>query len=98
MQIAAACPLYVNIDEVPIEVVEKEKEIYREQMKESGKPDNVVEKIIEGKLAKFFTEVCLMEQEYIKDGSVIIKDLIKSKIAVIGEPIEIGRFTRYQLG
>ena len=98
MQVAAACPLYVNIDEVPIEVVEKEKEIYREQMKESGKPDNVVEKIIEGKLAKFFTEVCLMEQEYIKDGSVIIKDLIKSKIAVIGEPIEIGRFTRYQLG
>jgi elongation factor Ts len=98
MQVAAACPLYINPDDVPAEVVEKEKEIYREQMKESGKPANVIEKIIEGKLAKFFSEVCLMEQEYIKDGSVIIKDLIKSKIAVIGEPIEIGRFTRYQLG
>ena len=98
MQIAASCPLYVNIEEVPQEVIEKEKEIYREQMKESGKPENVVEKIIEGKLSKFFTEVCLMEQEFIKDGSVIIKDLIKSKIAVIGEPIEIGRFTRYQIG
>ena len=98
MQVAAACPLYVNISDVPEELIEKEKEIYREQMKDSGKPENVIDKIIEGKIAKFFSEVCLMEQEYIKDGSVIIKDLIKSKIAVIGEPIEIGRFTRYNIG
>ena len=98
MHIAAACPLYVNIDDVPQELIDKEKEIYREQMKDSGKPENVLDKIIEGKVAKFLSEVCLMEQEYIKDTSVIIKDLIKSKIAVTGEPIEIGRFTRYQLG
>ena len=98
MQIAAACPLYVNIDDVPAEVVEREKGIYLEQMKESGKPENVIGKIIEGKIAKFFSEICLMEQEYIKDSGVVIKDLIKSKIAVTGEPIEIGRFTRYQLG
>jgi len=98
MQIAAAHPLYVNIGDVPQEVVEKEKEIYSEQMKESGKPANVIEKIVEGKVAKFFTEVCLMEQAFIKDGDVIIKDLIKSKIAITGEPIEVGRFTRYQLG
>ena len=98
MQVAAASPLYVSIEDVPAEVVEKEKEIYREQMKESGKPENVIDKIIEGKVAKFYSEVCLMEQDYIKESGVVIKDLIKSKIAVIGEPIEIGRFTRYQLG
>ena len=98
MQVAAANPLYVSIEDVPAEVVEKEKEIYREQMKESGKPENVIDKIIEGKVAKFYSEVCLMEQDYIKESGVVIKDLIKSKIAVIGEPIEIGRFTRYQLG
>jgi elongation factor Ts len=98
MQIAAASPLYVNIEDVPQDVTEREKGIYLEQMKDSGKPENVLEKIIEGKIAKFYSEICLMEQEYIKESDVIIKDLIRSKIAVIGEPIEIGRFTRYQLG
>jgi len=98
MQIAAANPLYAVPEEVPAEVLDKEKEIYREQMKNSGKPDNVIEKIVEGKLSKFYSEVCLLEQEYIKDGSVKIKDLIKQKIATFGENIEVGKFSRFQIG
>lgn len=98
MQVAAAMPEYVSAEDVPEEVVAKEKEIYREQMKDSGKPDNVIEKIIEGKLKKFFSEVCLLEQNYIKDDKVVIKDLIKEKVATYGENIEVGRFTRYQIG
>jgi len=98
MQIAAANPLYVSLEEVPAELVEREKDIYREQMKSSGKPENVVEKIIEGKLAKYYSEICLLEQEYIKDGSVKIKDLIKQKIAIFGENIEVGKFARFQIG
>lgn len=98
MQIAAVNPLYIKVEDVPREVVEKEREIYREQMKDSGKPQNVIEKIVDGKLNKFYTDVCLLEQEYIKDSSVKIKDLIKQKIAAFGENIEIGRFVRYQIG
>jgi elongation factor Ts len=98
MQIAAANPLYVSPEEVPAEVVEKEKEIYREQMKDSGKPENVIEKIVEGKLQKFYSEVCLLEQEFIKDGSIKIKDLIKEKIATFGENIAVGKFARFQIG
>lgn len=98
MQIAAANPLYIKPEDVPVEVVEKEKEIYREQMKNSGKPENVVEKIVEGKLTKFYSEVCLLEQEYIKDSAVKIQDLIKQKISVFGENIEVGKFSRFQIG
>ncbi len=98
MQIAAANPLYVSKEDVPAEVLEKEKEIYREQMKDSGKPENVIEKIVEGKLSKFYSDVCLLEQEYIKENKVIIKDLIKGKIATFGENIEVGRFSRFQIG
>jgi len=98
MQIAAANPLYVSPEEVPAELIEREKDIYREQMKSSGKPENVVEKIIEGKLAKYYSDICLLEQEYIKDGSVKIKDLIKNKIAIFGENIEVGKFARFQIG
>ena len=98
LQIAATNPLYVDIKDVPEEVVEKEKDIYREQMKDSGKPDNVIEKIIEGKISKFYSEVCLLEQEFIKDSNVKIKDLIKEKIATYGENIEVGKFSRFQIG
>lgn len=98
MQIAAANPLFVSTDQVPAEMVEREKDIYREQMKTSGKPENVVEKIVEGKLAKYYSDICLLEQEYIKDGSVKIKDLIKQKIAIFGENIEVGKFSRFQIG
>jgi elongation factor Ts len=98
MQIAATNPQFLSTDQVPAELLDREKDIYREQMKDSGKPENVVEKIIEGKLAKYYSDVCLLEQEYIKDGSVKIKDLIKNKIAIFGENIEIGKFARFQIG
>ena len=98
MQIAAANPQYVKAEDVPEKEIEKEKEIYREQVKESGKPDNVIEKIVEGKLNKYYQEVCLLEQDYIKDPGVKIKDLIKEKIANYGENIEIGKFARFQIG
>ena len=98
MQIAAANPLYIKTEEVPEEVIEKEREIYKEQMLESGKPENVIDKIVDGKLNKYYTEVCLLEQEYIKDPKVKIKDLIKEKIATYGENIEVKRFERYHIG
>ncbi|MDR3237315.1 MAG: translation elongation factor Ts [Spirochaetia bacterium] len=98
MQIAAANPLYIKMEDVPFEVVEKEKEIYLEQMKDSGKPDNVIEKIVDGKLSKFYSDVCLLEQEYIKENKIIVKNLIKEKIAAFGENIEVSRFSRFQIG
>lgn len=98
MQIAAENPLYIKIEDVPAEVVEKEKEIYREQMKDSGKPENVIEKIIEGKLSNFYSQVCLLEQTYVKENKTVIKNLIKEKIAVFGENIEVARFARFQIG
>ncbi len=98
MQIAAANPLYISVEDIPEEEISKEKDIYREQMKDSGKPDNVIDKIIEGKLTKYYSEVCLLEQEYIKENKVKIKDLIKEKIATFGENIEVGNFSRFQIG
>lgn len=98
MQIAASSPLYVSSEDVPVEEVNKEKDIYREQLKDSGKPDNVIEKIIEGKIKKFYSDVCLLEQNYIRDTNIIINDLIKNKIATYGENISVGRFERYQIG
>ena len=98
MQIAAISPQYVSSTDVPAEVVEKEKEIYREQMKDSGKPANVIEKILEGKVKKFYSEVCLLDQEYIKDGKLTINDLVKNVVATLGENISVGRFERFQIG
>jgi elongation factor Ts len=98
MQIAATNPLYIDVDNIPSKEIEREKEIYREQLKDSGKPENVLDKIVDGKLKKYYSEVCLLEQEYIKDSGVIIKELIKSKIATYGENISVGRFARYQIG
>ena len=98
MQIAATSPQFVGSEDVPADVIEKEREIYREQMKDSGKPANVVEKIIDGKVKKFFSEVCLLEQEYIKDNKLTVNDLIKNMIATLGENITVGRFERFQIG
>lgn len=98
MQIAAASPLYVTPEDVSDEDKEKERVIYREQMADSGKPAEVVEKIIEGKLNKYLAEVCLLEQEYIKDPKTKIKDLIKEYISTLGENISVGRFARFQIG
>ncbi len=98
MQVAAANPLVVSREDLSPDVIEKEKEIYREQMKSSGKPDHIIEKIVEGKLEKYYQNVCLMEQGYIRDPEKTIRDLMTEVIAKIGENIVIRRFTRYQLG
>ena len=98
MQIAAANPLYVDRESVPAAIIEKEKEIYTEQSKTSGKPAPVIEKMVQGKLEKFYKEVCLLEQSYIRDPNVVIGDLLKSMIAKVGENIIVRRFARFQIG
>lgn len=93
-------PLYVKREDVPAEVIDKEKDIYRAQAKETGKPANVIEKIVEGKLDKFFADFCLLEQVFIKDpeGKLKIKDIVSQKIAKFGENIIVRRFIRFKLG
>jgi elongation factor Ts len=98
MQIAAMNPKYISPDDIPEEVIEKEKEIYRSQLKDSGKPDNIIEKITEGKLKKFYNEICLLNQNFFKEEKKTIEDLITEKIHKIGENIVVKRFVRYQLG
>jgi elongation factor Ts len=98
MQIAAANPQYVRREEVSQAVLDKEKEIYRAQALESKKPEKVIDKIVEGKLERFYSEVCLLEQTYVKDGDMTIKDVLDALIAKIGENIQIRRFARFQLG
>lgn len=98
LQIAASDPWYVRREDVPADVIEKEKSIYEAQAKEMGKPQAAWAKIVEGKLEKFYQQRCLLEQEFIKDPTVTIKDLLAQKIAKIGENMNIRRFTRYQLG
>lgn len=96
LHIAAAHPLYVSREDVPAKLIEAERNIYKAQVE--GKPANVVEKIVDGKLDKFFTTVCLLEQGFIKNPDVTIKDLLNGKIAELGENIVIRRFTRYLVG
>ena len=96
LHIAAAQPLYVSREEVPAEMVDREKEVFAEQVK--GKPENVLAKIVEGKLDKFYSTVCLLEQGFIKDPDKTIKDLVAQKISEIGENVVIRRFTRYSVG
>jgi len=96
LHIAAAHPLYVSRDDVPGSLIEAEREIYRAQVK--GKPANVVDKIVDGKLEKFYSTVCLLEQGFIKNPDQTINGLVKSKIAELGENIVIRRFTRYLVG
>jgi elongation factor Ts len=96
LHIAAAQPQYVSREEVPADLVEKERAIYEAQVKD--KPANVVGKIVDGKLDKFYSSVCLLEQGFVKNPDQTINDLVKSKIAELGENIVIRRFTRYQVG
>ncbi len=98
VHIAAMKPSYVSIDDVPENVLNKEKDIYREQLKNSGKPENIIEKIIEGKLNKFYEENCLLEQEYIHDENKKVKDHIKEYIAKLGENIVVRRFALFTIG
>src|SRR4030088_3184884 len=96
LHIAAAHPLYVSRADVPGNLIEAEREIYKAQVK--GKPENVADKMVEGKLDKFYSTVCLLEQGFIKNPDVTIKDLLNGKIAELGENIVIRRFTRYLVG
>ena len=96
LHIAAAHPLYVSRDEVPAKLVESERAIYEAQVK--GKPENVISKIVEGKLDKFYSTVCLVEQGFIKNPDQTVKELVAAKIAELGENIVIRRFTRYLVG
>jgi elongation factor Ts len=98
LQIAAASPSFVKREDISAALIEKEKQIYLAQAKEMGKPEPAWAKIVEGKLEKFYQESCLLEQVFIKDPTVTIKDLLAQKIAKIGENISVRRFTRYQLG
>lgn len=98
MHIAASNPKYVSSEDVSPEVLEQEKDIIKEQFKDSKKPPEIVEKIIQGKLGKFYKEVCLLDQPYIKDDKVSVKQFVASYIAKFGENIRISRFARYELG
>ncbi len=98
MHIAASDPQYLSREDVPEEVIEKEKEILRAQALNEGKPEKVVDKMVEGRLEKFFKEVCLLEQPFVKDPDKTVKDILTEKIATIGENITIRRFVRYERG
>jgi elongation factor Ts len=98
MQVAASNPLYVRREDVPAEALEKEREIYRVQAREAGKPEKVIEKIVDGKLEKYYGEVCLLEQVFVKDTDIKIQDLMNGLIGKLGEKIEIRRFARFQVG
>ncbi len=96
LHIAAAGPIFVSSAEIPLETIEKEKEIYKEQT--TGKPDDIVEKMISGRLQKYFEEVCLMDQTFVKDPNLKIQDLISTAVSKMGENIQVRRFTRFVLG
>jgi elongation factor Ts len=98
MHIAATNPLGITPEDISQEIIDKEKEIYRAQALDMGKPENVVDKIVEGKLNKFYEESCLLNQPYVRDTDISIADLLNQMIAKIGENISIKRFIRYQIG
>lgn len=98
MQIAAAKPEYITKEEVPAEAIEKEKEILKAQALNEGKPASVVEKMVAGRIEKFYKEICLLEQSYIKGDDISVGDLLKQSIAEIGENIHVRRFVRYEMG
>ena len=98
MQVAASNPLYVHRDDVGQEEIDAEKKIYRKQASNSGRPEHVMDKIVEGKLKKHYSEVCLFEQPFVKDPSISVKDLINVQIATLKENITIRRFCRFKVG
>ena len=98
MHIAAADPKWVRREEVPAEAIEKEKAIYRAQMENSGKPANVLDKIVEGKLGSFYSQFVLLDQPSIRDGSMTVSQIVAQATAKTGENIQIGRFVRYRMG
>jgi elongation factor Ts len=98
MHIAATNPLAIRREEIDPTILEREKEIYREQVRAQKKPENIIEKIVEGKIDKFYQENCLLEQPFVKDPQITVKDYLTNTVAKIGENISIARFVRYKLG
>ena len=98
MHVAASNPLYIQRENVPPEALEREREIYRAQAREARKPEKIMEKIVEGKLEKFYGEVCLLEQPFVKDPDRTVQDLLNELIGKLGEKVEIRRFMRFQVG
>jgi elongation factor Ts len=98
MQITASNPLYVKREDVPEDIKEKEKNIYRKQAIESGKPEKILDKIAEGKMEKFYQDVCLIEQPFIKNQDITVKELLEELVVKMGEKILVNRFVRFQLG
>ncbi|MCC6458340.1 MAG: translation elongation factor Ts [Caldilineaceae bacterium] len=98
MHVVASRPLYVSRDQVPVDLIEREKAIYREQMVNSGKPEQVIDKIVEGKLDKWLSEITLLDQPFVKDPDVTIQSLLTDSIAALGENIRLNRFARLAIG
>ncbi len=98
MQIAAAAPVCLKAEDVPADLLAKEREIYKNQAMAEGKPEQIAEKIVEGRVKKFYKEVCLLEQPFIKDDKLTIQDLLNDLVSVLGENVQVGRFVRMALG
>jgi elongation factor Ts len=98
MHIAASNPLYISKDDVPEETLEKERAILEEQAKQAGRPEQVIPKIVEGRLQKYYEEHCLLEQPFVKNPDITVDEMLKEQIAKMGENITVGRFTRFLLG
>jgi elongation factor Ts len=98
MHVAATKPLGIGREDIPEEILRREEEIYRAQAREMGKPEKILDKIVQGKMEKFYKESCLLEQQYVKDTDLTVQDLIHDMVAKTGESISVRRFTRYQLG
>ncbi len=98
MQVVAAKPSYLAVEDVPSDVLDHEKAVYRAQMQDSGKPEHILERIVEGKLSKFYEEVCLLEQPFIKDTALSVRELVQQRNALLGENIVVRRFVRFEVG
>jgi elongation factor Ts len=98
LHVAATKPLGIGREDIPEEILKREEEIYRAQARETGKPEKILDKIVQGKMEKFYKEACLLEQQYVKDTDLTVQDLIHDMVAKTGENISVRRFTRYQLG
>ena len=98
MQVAATMPIAIDREKVPPDILKSEKDIYAAQARDSGKPEKIIDKIVEGKLEKFFSEACLMEQAFVKNPGITVQDLLNEIMAKTGENIRIRRFARFQLG
>ena len=98
MQVVAAKPQYLTVEDVPASLLEEEKQAYRAQMKDSGKPEEILDRIVEGKLGKLYEEICLMEQPFIKDTAITVRELVQQHNALLGENIVVRRFVRFEIG